>query len=84
MSAPVRPVRFEPFAVRAVAGSEDLLEAVVEERVEVGVGDEVDRAAVAAVAAVRAAARHELLAAEAHGAAPAVAGRDVDVDFVDK
>ena len=80
----MRPVRFEPFTVRAVAGSEAFLEAVIEERVEVGVCDDVDRAAVAAVAAVRAAARHELLAAEAHRAAPAVAGRDVDVYFVDE
>ena len=38
----------------------------------------------AAVAAVGAAARDELLAAEAQGAAAAVAGGDVDVDFVDK
>ena len=47
-------------------------------------GDDVDRAAVAAVAAARAAARHELLAAERQAAASAVSGRDVDVDFVDE
>ena len=49
-----------------------------------GAGDEVDRPAVAAVAAVRPAARDELLAAEAQAAAPAMAGRDVDFDFVDE
>ena len=84
MSAPVLAGAVRAFAVRAAAGGEDLLEAEVEEGVEVGVGDEVDRAAGAAVAAARAAARDELLAAERHGAAAAVAGRDVDVDFVDE
>ena len=74
------PVR--AFAVAAATGLEELLEAEIEKRVEVGVGDEVDVAAGAAVAAVRAAARDELLAAEAHGATAAVAGGDVDVDFV--
>ena len=57
-------------AVRAAAGVEDFLEAEIEEGVEVGVGDEVDRAAVAAVAAARAAARDELLAAEAMAPRP--------------
>ena len=50
----------------------------------VAAGDDVDRAAVAAVAAVGAAARDELLAAEAQAAVAAVAGSDVDVDFVDE
>ena len=48
------------------------------------IGDDVDGAAVAAVAAVGAAARDELLAAEAEAAVAAVAGGDVDVDFVDE
>ena len=82
--APVLPVRFEPSPLRAVAGLEDLLEPEIEEGVEVGAGDEVDDAAVAAVAAVGPAARHELLAAEAQRALAAVPGRDVDLDFVDK
>ena len=70
---------------RARRGGLELgVEAEVDEGVEVRAGDEVDRAAVAAVAAVRAAARDELLAAEAHAAAAAVARRDVDVDFVDE
>ena len=60
------------------------MKAEVDERVDVRAGDDVDRAAVAAVAAARAAARHELLAAERQAAAAAVAGFDVDVDFVDE
>ena len=48
------------------------------------IGDEVHRPAGAAVAAVRAAARDELLAAEAHRATAAVARGDVDVYFVDE
>ena len=40
------------FAVGAAAGLEDLLEAEIQEGVEVGVGDEVDRAAGPAVAAI--------------------------------
>ena len=49
-----------------------------------GIGDQIDRAALAAVAAVGTAARDELFAAEAERARAAVAGRDVDVDFVDE
>ena len=83
-SAPLRPVRLEPSPWRAAAGGEVLLETEVEEGVEVGARGQVDRAAVTAVAAIRAAARHELLAPEAHGAAAAVAGGDMDVYFVDE
>ena len=43
----------------------------VEQRVHAGVDDEHDVAAPAAVAAVRAAERHELLAAHRHAAVPA-------------
>src|SRR5206468_851569 len=60
------------FAVLAAAGLEDFLEAEIEERIEIGAGDEIDIAAGTAVAATGAAARNELLAAEAHGPAPAV------------
>ena len=60
------------------------MEAVVDEGVDVRAGDDVDRAAVAAVAAARAAARDELLAAEREAAASAVARFDVNVDFVDE
>ena len=57
-------------AVLAAVGVELRMEAEVDQRVEVGAGDDVDRAAVAAVAAVRAAARDELLAAEAQAPRP--------------
>ena len=63
-SSPSRPVQFGAQAVLAALGLELRMEAVGDERVVVRAGDEVDRAARAAVAAVRAAARHELLAAE--------------------
>jgi len=57
---------------------------VIDEGVDVRARDEVYRAAVTAVAAAGAAARHELLAAERETAAPAVARFDVNVDFVDE
>src|SRR5206468_6666728 len=60
------------------------VEAVVDQRVRVRVGDDENRSAVAAVAAARAAAGHELLATEGETAASAMAGRDVNVDFVDE
>ena len=72
------------FAVSAAVGGEFLLEAEIEKGIEVGVRRQVDRTAGAAVAAIGAAARHELLAPEAHGAAAAVPGGDVDIDFVDE
>jgi hypothetical protein len=56
----------------------------VDERVLAGSRDDVDRPAEAAVASVRPAARNELLAPETQTATPAVAGRDVDVHFVDE
>ena len=71
-------------AVLAAAGLELGVEAEVDEGVLGGSRDDVDRAAVAAVAAVGTAARDELLAAEAQAAAPAVAGGDVDVDLIDE
>jgi hypothetical protein len=73
-----------PFAIGAAAGLEDFLETVVEEGVVIGGRDHVDRAAMAAVAAIGAATRDEFLAAEAQGAGPAVTRGDVDVYFVDK
>ena len=50
---PVLPGAIRALTVPAAAGREDFLEAVIEERVEVGVGDEVDRSAGTAVAAAR-------------------------------
>ncbi len=60
------------------------MKAEVDERVDVGAGNDVDRPAVPAVAAAGAAARDELLAAEREAALSAVARFDVDVDFVDE
>jgi len=58
--------------------------AVVDEGVDVRAGDDVHRAAMAAVAAARAAARDELLTAEREASPPAVARFHVNVDFVDE
>ena len=60
------------------------MEAEVDERVDVGAAHDVDRAAVTAVPAARPTARDELFAAERQTAATAVAGFDVNVDFVDE
>jgi hypothetical protein len=58
--------------------------AEIDQGVEVLVGLQPDAAAVAAVAAVRAAQRDELLAAETDAAIAAVAGGDGDFNFVDE
>ena len=63
-------------------GRELWMKAEVDEGVVVWGGDDVDRAAVTAVAAVGPAARDELLAAKRQTAAPAVPRYDVNVDFV--
>ena len=68
-------------AVVAALGGELRMEPIVDEGVGVRAGDDVDRAAVTAVAAARAAARHELLAPEREASAASVAGRDVNVDL---
>ena len=83
-SCPLRPWRFEPCASAAALRGELGIEAEVDEGVAVGIRDQVDRAAGAAIAAIRAAARYELLAAEAERAAPAVPGLHVDVGFVNE
>jgi hypothetical protein len=54
------------------------------ERIEVRTGNEIDGPARAAVAAVRPAARDELLPPKAHTSAPAVAGGYADVSFVNE
>jgi hypothetical protein len=71
-------------AVLAALGGELRMETKVNERVDVRAGDDVYRAAVAAVAAARAAARDELLAPEGEAAFPAVARFNVDIYFVDE
>ena len=54
------------------------------EAIDAGLGDHDDAAAVAAVAAIGAAARDVLLAAEAHAAVAAAAGFDFDGDAIDE
>ena len=58
--------------------------AVIDQRIDVAVGDDVDAATLAAVAAVRAAHRDVFFAAEGGDAVTAVAGFDVDFGFVDE
>ena len=72
------------FAVTSALGFVFGIEAEVKQRVVVLAGDHDHVAAVAAVAAAGAAARNELLAPERKAAVAAVAGFDVDVDFIDK
>ncbi|HVJ27002.1 MAG TPA: GTPase, partial [Vicinamibacterales bacterium] len=72
------------FAVTAAAGFEDLLEAKIQEGVEIGLGDQVHRAARSAITAIRSAARDELLATETEGAAAAVTGDHMDLYFINK
>jgi hypothetical protein len=71
-------------AVLAAFGEEGALEAEVDQGVEVAVGDGVNVAALAAVAAVRAAHRDVFFAAEGGGAVTAVAGDDFNTGFVEK
>ena len=75
---------FGPLSVGPAIGFEVFLKAEIEESVQVRGGDNIDRSAVAAIAAVGSTARDEFLPAEAHGAGTAVPGRHVNVYFVDK
>ena len=84
MSARRLAVAVRAAAVLAVPRAMDARVAIVDQRVDVAVGDRVDAAAAAAVAAVGPAARDELLAPEARAAVPAVAGVDFDHGFVDE
>jgi len=68
----------------AVWPLESAVVAKIRERIDARGTDEVDVRALAAVAAVRPPERHELLAAKAHGATPAVAGLDSNDCFVDE
>ncbi len=58
--------------------------AVVDQRIDVAIGDGVDGAATAAVAAVGAAERNEFFAAKARNAIATLAGNDFDGCFVDE
>src|SRR6266508_2410402 len=71
-------------AAAAARSFEFRIEAEVNECVAVWIRYEVDRTAAAAVAAVRPAARDELLTSKAERAPTAITGFDVNVDFVDE
>jgi hypothetical protein len=78
------PVLVGAAADVAVLGAVDAREAVVDQGVDVAVGDRPDAAAAAAVAARGAAARHEFLAPERGAAVAALAGMHLDFRFVDE
>ncbi len=80
----VPPVTVAAFAVAATFGGIARVVAKGEQRVEMVTGPEIDRAAIAAVAAGRSAARHELFTAESHTAIAAIATSDIDDGFVNK
>ena len=84
MSGALRPVRCLPDPGWPFSGEEMLLVAVVDERVQPldRLGDHV--AALAAVAAVRPAELHELLAPEADAATAAAAGADLHPRMVEE
>jgi hypothetical protein len=60
------------------------MEAVVDQRVGVRTGNDVNRSAVPAVAAARTAARHTLFTPEGEAPAAAMSCCDVDIDFVNE
>ena len=71
-------------AAAAALGAKPALHAEIGERIDALARDEIDATAVAAVAAVRAAARNELLAAKADAAAAAGAGLDANIRLIDE
>ena len=87
-----RHVQVRTAAAAAVIGAAGLpvrrlegpLDAKIRQRIDPRGGAQVDAAAVAAVAAVRAAEGHELLAAETGAAAPAVAGLHARSRLIDE
>ena len=85
----VHRVAFVPGPIAALAVTAALgfmlgVEAEVQQRILVLVGDQVDVAAAAAIAAARPSARDELLPPERQAAIAAVARLHVDSDFVDE
>ena len=83
-SSPLRPGA--AVARPALAGRrlEDALDAKIRQRIDAFGGPQPHAAAVAAIAAVRAAERHEFLAPEAGAAAAAVAGLHPDGGLIDE
>ena len=82
--AAVPPRSIGTGAVAAARGGVVGSEPEMNQGVAMGVGDERNRSAFAAVAAIGTAARNEFFPAKTEAAATAVAGLDVDVDFVDE
>ncbi len=72
------------FAVPAAVRFEFAIVAVAKERVVVGVGFQVDAAAVAAIAPGRAAARHEFLAAKCYAPVSTVSSFHKYLGFINK
>ena len=72
------------FAVASTFRTKRVVKTEFEKRVFVGVGSEIDIAAVAAISAAGTAFRNELLPAEGNATVPAVAGFDCDFGFVDE
>ena len=73
-----------PLPVRATLGLDDRLVEKIGEIVGVDVGAQNDVAAAAAIAAIRAAARHELLAPKTDATAPAIPGLGKNFYSIDK
>ncbi len=84
MSSPPRPLHCALPPGSPFTALNERMVAEVRKGVQPLPGDQVDAAALAAVAAVRPAERDELLAAEADHAAAAVAGLHLDRGFVDE
>ena len=77
-------VAVRPGAAAAVLRAVDAGEAVVDQRVDIAIGECPDAAAASAVAAIGPAIADVLLAAEGRGAVAAVAGVHLDLGFVDE
>jgi hypothetical protein len=71
-------------AALAVLRAEDTVIAIVDQRIDVAVGDRVYASAAPAVAAIRPAARDVLLAPEVDGPVSALAGVDRDARLIDE
>ena len=80
----VGAVALGPLAVRAALSLKVMFKPVVDQRGLLGVGNDDDVAATAAVAAVGAAFGNVGLAAKRHAASAAVATRDVDPNLIDE
>ena len=78
------PVTVAAHAMLPAAGFVELLVTQIEQCRELRIGNGDDVTAVSAVAAARAAARNEFLAAKTDAAAPAVPGDDANFDFVNE